>query len=366
MATNIFSCSSGDNQERCGNMPAAQNMPRSRPKKYSDISLDKKEILIKCYQDGETIAEAAKIAGIKNNSAKSIINRYKKNDGVLVEKPRGGRRNGKFNTTLLNKIEQLVEENPSITLKKIREMILDSEHVQLSISSIRNGLKSLRITLKCASLEVDRRNSPRTIEERKEYALYFSQHAPELRQRIIFIDESGFNCHLRRTMARSKINTPARVTVPTVRGRNATLIAAMSVDGILYHEVINYSTVTSNIFCGFLRGLFQKIRDSHLENVWIILDNASIHKTRQVREIVDQERHSLIFLPPYSPMMNPIEEVFSKVKSNAKNILADPSNHYDLLKVINDSVEIITLADCYNYIMNMYVKLPKGAAGEPL
>lgn len=113
---------------------------------------------------------------------------------------------------ILNKIEQIVEENSCTTLKTIREKISETEHVELSISSIRNSLS--------------------TIEDRKIYALHFSRNAPQLRQKIIFIDESGFNCHLRRTKARSKINTPARVIVPTVRGRNVSLIAAINIQGM--------------------------------------------------------------------------------------------------------------------------------------
>lgn len=339
---------------------------RNRRPAYSRISLDKKNVLIKCYEDGNTINKSAEIAGINQNSAKYIIKQYNKNGGVLIEKKRGGKRSVKLNAVILNKIQQIVEENPCITLKNIREKISETEHVELSISSIRNGLKRLRITLKCTSLHVDRRNSLSTIEDRKIYALHFSRNAPQLRQKIIFIDESGFNCHLRRTKARSKINTPARVIVPTVRGRNVSLIAAINIQGIVFHQTIAHSTVNSNIFCDFLRRLFEKLENNNLQEVWLVLDNVSLHKTKQVRDLVGQTRHTLVFLPPYSPMMNPIEEVFSKVKLCARNMLADPENHENLIDVIKESVATVTATDCNNYYMNMYMKLPPAAAGEPL
>ena len=129
-------------------------------------------------------------------------------------------------------------------------------------------------------------------------------------QNIIFIDESGFNCHLRRSKARSKINTPARVTVPTVRGRNVSLIAAINIRGIVFKHIIAHSNVNSLIFIEFLRQLFQKLSDENIERAWLVLDNVRLHKTRQVRDFVDQTSHTLVFLPPYSPMMNPIEEMF--------------------------------------------------------
>ena len=60
------------------------------------------------------------------------------------------------------------------------------ENVVLSISSIKNGLRRLRITLKSASVQVDRRNSPNTIEQRKIYALHLSENGPEYRENNIY------------------------------------------------------------------------------------------------------------------------------------------------------------------------------------
>ena len=65
-------------------------------------------------------------------------------------------------------------------------------------------------------------------------------------------------------------------------------------------------------------------------------------------------------------MMNPIEEVFSKIKFCARNMLADPTNNQNLVDVIEESLATITPTDCNNYCMNMYIKLPSAAAGEAL
>jgi len=96
------------------------------------------------------------------------------------------------------------------------------------------------------------------------------------------------------------------------------------------------------------------------------MDNASLYKTEKVRSLVHQSRHTLIFLPPYSPMMNPIEEMFSKVKIYARNILAYPERHQNLTEIINESVETVTITDCNNHFLNMLVKLPSAVAGQPL
>lgn len=73
----------------------------------------RKKVLIKWYENGRTVGEAAVITGI-NNMAKSVIDHYKKN-GCVDRKKRGSKRNSKLNASILNKIEQIIEENPCVT-----------------------------------------------------------------------------------------------------------------------------------------------------------------------------------------------------------------------------------------------------------
>ncbi|XP_077297616.1 uncharacterized protein LOC143919269 isoform X2 [Arctopsyche grandis] len=121
---------------------------RNRPTNYNTISQDKKNILIKSYEVGKTINESAEIAGIKKSTARAIIKRFREN-GEYTQKNRGGKRNVKITPEILDEIEKIVEENPTITLKNICKKILECKNVNLSIASVQNGLKKLRITLKC-------------------------------------------------------------------------------------------------------------------------------------------------------------------------------------------------------------------------
>ena len=148
--------------------------------------------------------------------------------------------------------------------------------------------------------------------------------------------------------------------------RTQSLIAAMNIDGIIWHEIISHSSVNSNIFSAFLQRLFIKLAEINLNSVWLIMDNASIHHTEEVRNLIEQTSRTLIFLPPYSPMMNPIEEVFSKIKFFARNMLADPTNGVNLEGIINQSFATVTSSNCYKYFMNMFMKLPAAAAKEYL
>ena len=105
---------------------------RSHREVYSNTSEDKKQILIKCYEEGNTIIEASEIAGIKINTAKSIINRYKKDGCIILNRNRNGKRKVKLSEEIIKKIEEMVKENPSITLKNIKVKIIEFTNVSLS------------------------------------------------------------------------------------------------------------------------------------------------------------------------------------------------------------------------------------------
>jgi len=345
-----------------GSLP---KLPR-RCKEYSKTSYDKKEILIKCYEEGKSVVESSEIAGINRNTAMSIIKSYKKDGCIILKMNRGGKRKSKLSSDILNEVEKLVEANPCITLKKIATQISENKNITLSTTSIFNALKSLRITLKNATINFDRMNSLCTIDKRKQFAIQFSQNAPQSREKIVFIDESGFNCHLRRNKARSKVNTPAHVLVPSVRGRNVSLIAAMNLNGILHEQIIGNSSVNATIFIRFLDELFVKLDEANITRAWLVLDNCAIHKTKEVRDKVSHTSHTLIYLSPYSPMLNPIEKVFSKTKFSARDLLADPQTNLNLTSIIKESLATVTSYDCSNYYLDMSMKLPLAAAGQPL
>ena len=82
---------------------------------YSRISLDKKEILLKCFEEDKIMAEGARIASIKENRASNL--------DVLVTKMLGGKRKFILNEKILQKIEKLIEDNACITLKSIQQTV---------------------------------------------------------------------------------------------------------------------------------------------------------------------------------------------------------------------------------------------------
>ena len=95
---------------------------------------------------------------------------------------------------------------------------------------------------------------------------------------------------------------------------------------------------------------------------WTIVPSTKLRRSviRLVRRVI----RSLFFL--HIPRLNPIENVFSKSKLLAKNLLAEPQNNLNLVIVIQPSVGNVTSADCNNYYVDMSMKFPLAAAGQPL
>ena len=144
----------------------------------------------------------------------------------------------------------------------------------------------------------------------------------------VYIDESGFNIHLMRTRDRAPAGTRAVRTVCGSRGRNISFISAISnqhEDGIIYHEVVE-GGVNQDMFAGFIQSLSAIIGAD--TEVTMLFDHAPSHQGVENRvELPDT--HHLKRLPPYSPFLNPIENVFSIMKATTKQHLAANQHRLD-------------------------------------
>ena len=98
------------------------------------------------------------------------------------------------------------------------------------------------------------------------------------------------------------------------RGAKYSILPALSLDGILHLDVIK-NGVTGAAFRRFVEGLLLRMNKWPLPNSVLVVDNASIHKVDGIRELVEGSGMRLMFLPSYSPDLNPIELTFSSVKA---------------------------------------------------
>ncbi len=92
------------------------------------------------------------------------------------------------------------------------------------------------------------------------------------------------------------------------------ILPALSLDRVLHVDVYEHA-VTRNNFQSFVEALLDRMHPWPLPNSVIVMDNMAIHKVNSIWEMVEQHGSCLVYLPPYSPDLNPIEEAFSSIKA---------------------------------------------------
>lgn len=134
-------------------------------------------------------------------------------------------------------------------------------------------------------------------------------------EQLVFADESHFNrLTLRRPYAWSIQGERATRHELFLRGTKYSILPAISLNGILHLEVLEHA-ITGNVFYTFVQGLLLRMNKWPLPHSVLVVDNASIHKVPGIRELVEASGTRLIYLPTYSPDLNPIELAFSTIKA---------------------------------------------------
>jgi len=85
---------------------------------------------------------------------------------------------------------------------------------------------------------------------------------------------------------------------------------AINQKGIIKYELYKEKSINTKIFKKFITELLKNIK-----NKYILMDNINFHKSKEVLEIITKNNNQPLFIPAYSPEFNPIEEVFSELKS---------------------------------------------------
>jgi transposase len=129
--------------------------------------------------------------------------------------------------------------------------------------------------------------------------------------RFVFVDECGTNIALTRLYARAPRGERVFGKVPRNWGKNLTLIAAMSAEGMEATMSVEGATDGAAFEAYVKHFLVPTLKEGQV----VIMDNLQVHKSTKVRKLVESAGASILFLPPYSPDFSPIEEAFSKIKA---------------------------------------------------
>jgi transposase len=129
--------------------------------------------------------------------------------------------------------------------------------------------------------------------------------------RLVFIDETAVSTKMTRTHGRCPIGQRLIGRAPFGPWKTATLIAGLRCNGLTAPMAID-GPMTGPAFLAYLE---QVLAPTLKRGDIVIMDNVATHKMESVRIIIEARGARLIYLPPYSPDLNPIELAFSKLKA---------------------------------------------------
>lgn len=134
--------------------------------------------------------------------------------------------------------------------------------------------------------------------------------------RLVFLDETGSNIAMARRYGRARRGRPVYGAVPHRRGKNLTVVGAISaMGGLLAHRALD-GAMTGAAFLAFVtEALLPVLRPGQV----VVMDNLSAHKTKAVRAAFAAAGVGVLYLPRYAPEFNPIELCWARVKARLRS-----------------------------------------------
>jgi transposase len=162
-------------------------------------------------------------------------------------------------------------------------------------------------------------------------------------ERLVFVDEMGVHTSLAPLYGYAPKGERLRLEVPRNRGKNTTLLASITLGGMGETMAVEGSTD---------RGVFEAYIEHALAPTLeagrvVIMDNLPVHKPARVRELIEERGCELIYLPAYTPELNPIEEAFSKIKGILRR--AEARTKEVLLEVLGEALCAVCAQDARGY-----------------
>ncbi|KAG0434117.1 hypothetical protein DMUE_5292 [Dictyocoela muelleri] len=244
--------------------------------------------------------------------------------------------------------------------EEVKNIIADSHDLRLSVSTVCRKIKKVGITRKRLTSVPNERNSVERVNERKIYATDISRISYE---NLVFLDETGFNEHIKRAYGYSLKNSRAYITVPANRGINRSLLCAINSRGLIGYEYLTGS-YNSNLFLAFLERILVPYFVLNPNSI-LIMDNARIHKTNSVLSFLQEKRILYRFNIPYTPQLKPIEVFFFMFKSKfVTTKLANPEmTTENLIDKVCSSDNNYSI-QCLGFYRNMRNWLEKAKRGK--
>ncbi|ACB96859.1 Transposase and inactivated derivatives-like protein [Beijerinckia indica subsp. indica ATCC 9039] len=304
-------------------------------------SRDLRERVVRFVESGQSRHAAAAHFDVSVSFVVNLMKAFMAS-GRVEAKPRGGRRHAKLDPHRDFLIARITEK-ADVTMAELAAELASAtgtkaEPASLSRFFIRNGYRFKKKTLLAS--EQDRPD----IKEKRE--AWVDQRQPRMRlepQRLVFLDETGTTTKMTRLRGRCLKGQRLRSKAPFGHWLTQTFVAGLRCDGLTAPFVIN-APMNRRIFETYIeKELAPTLREGDI----VIMDNLAAHKSPAAEAAIKARGAWVLFLPPYSPDLNPIEMAFSKLKAHLR---ARAARTIDALwKEIGHICDLFQPDECQNY-----------------
>ena len=162
---------------------------------------------------------------------------------------------------------------------------------------------------------------------------------------FVFLDESSAKTNMTRLYGRAPLGQRCHFSTPHGHWSTTTLLSAIRCTGVIEDASVVFDGATDAIVfrCYVEECLAPSLRKGDI----VVMDNLSCHKVTGVREAIDSVGASIWYLPPYSPDMNPIEKMWSKIKASLRRAAARTTE--GLIHSVGEALRNVDADECRAY-----------------
>ena len=165
-------------------------------------------------------------------------------------------------------------------------------------------------------------------------------------RRLVFIDETWIKTNMAPLRGWGPRGERLAAKVPHGHWKTLTFIAALRHDRVDAPFVID-GPINRELFTLYVE---TELAPTLNQGDIVILDNLGSHKGKRARDAIRHRRAHLLFLPPYSPDLNPIEQLFAKLKHHMRT--AQERSHEATWRRAGELLDLVSPAECANYLKN--------------
>jgi transposase len=302
-------------------------------------SIDLRERVVRFVEAGNTCHEASRRFLTSPSFVINLMDLWR-GTGSVHPRKQGSQRPGKL-APHREFILARVQETPDMTMPELAAELkgrgLTVDPASLSHFLLRNGLSYKKTVLASETRRPDVRAAREEWKDRRQARM------AEEPGRLVFVDETWTKTNMARQRGRSRRGERLKALVPFGHWNTQTFIAGLRCHGLTAPWVID-GPVNRRIFETWVET--QLVPTLSTGDV-VILDNLSAHKSPRAEQLVRAKGAWLLFLPPYSPDLNPIEMAFSKLKAHLRRAAARTID--DLWKAVGKICDLFSPQECRNY-----------------